>query len=198
METNKQSNRTQTATNRSATQGIRVVGGLIYGVIAFVVAFVATIGFFIFRLSEINETGFQLARLFPEEHVEALGWVFYNAHTVDITVSTANGAMGETINYLEAIPQLNTMVFYAIPAVLLFLAGYVVASRVRDSLSGGAAMAAGASVAIGYVPLFVAGTFVLTIESFGATAGPQLGAPLLVAGTLFAVVCGGVGGLLGG
>jgi len=198
MGTNEQSSRTQPATNRSATQGIRVVGGLIYGVIAFVVAFVATIGFFIFRLSEINETGFQLARLFPEENIEALGWVFYNAHTVDITVSTANGAMGETINYLEAIPQLNTTVFYAIPAVLLFLAGYVVASRVRSSLSGGAAMAAGASVAIGYVPLFVAGTFVLKIESFGATAGPQLGAPLLVAGTLFAVVCGGVGGLLGG
>ena len=198
MGTNEQSSRTQSATNRSATQGIRVVGGLIYGVIAFVVAFVATIGFFIFRLSEINETGFQLARLFPEENIEALGWVFYNAHTVDITVSTANGAMGETINYLEAIPQLNTTVFYAIPAVLLFLAGYVVASRVRSSLSGGAAMAAGASVAIGYVPLFVAGTFVLKIESFGATAGPQLGAPLLVAGTLFAVVCGGVGGLLGG
>ena len=198
METNEQTNVPQSATNRSAAQGIRVVGGLIYGAIAFLVAFVATIGFFIFRLSEINETGFQLARLFPEEQIEALGWVFYNAHTVDITVSTANGAMGETINYLEAIPQLNTTVFYAIPAVLLFLAGYVVASRVRDSLSGGTAIAAGASVAIGYVPLFVAGTFVLKIESFGATAGPQLGAPLLVAGTLFAVVCGGVGGLLGG
>jgi len=169
--------------------GFRPVGGVIYGVLGFVAAFIVTVAYFFYRVDEI--TNGAVDGVFPDE-AAALGWPFYNAHQVDITSSVGT----ESVNYLDLIPELDPLVFNAIPAVVLLLAGYSVASRVQESLSDQASAVAGASVAVGYVPLFIAGTFVFEVEEGPVTAGPELGGSLILFGLLFAVGFGAVGGYL--
>lgn len=171
--------------------GFRPVGGLVYGAIACAIAFVLTVVYFFYRVNEITEGN--LDRILPDEPA-ALGWPFYNAHRVDISVSPGD----QSVNYLELIDPLNPLVFSAIPAVVLVLAGYVVASRVRGPLTEQGSATAGASVAVGYVPLLVAGTFVFEAKNAGTSIGPEIGGSLLLFGTLFAVLFGAVGGVLGG
>lgn len=177
--------------DQSATTGFRPVGGLIYGTIAFVVSFIVTTAYFFYRVNE--STNGNIGRLLPEEP-KALGWPFYNAHRIDIAFSPGS----ESINYIESFEPLNLLVFNAILAVVLFLAGYSVATRTNASLSDEASFVAGASVAVGYVPVLALGTFAFEISEAGATAGPALGGSLLIFGGIFAVGAGGVGGFLGG
>ena len=132
--------------DQSATNGFRPVGGLIYGIIAFVVSFIVTTAYFFYRVNE--STNGNIGRLLPEEP-KALGWPFYNAHRIDIAFSPGS----ESINYIESFEPLNMLVFNAILAVVLFLAGYSVATRTNAALSDEASFVAGASVAVGYVPL---------------------------------------------
>lgn len=172
--------------------GLRPVGGLIYGVIAFVVSFVATTAYFFYRLDDITDGN--IDRVLPGEP-EALGWGFYNVHRTDITAS-AGGETIESINYFDLVDQLDPAVFYVVVAVVLLLAGYVVASRVPDTLSEQEAVLAGASLAVGYLPLLAAGTFLFEAEEAGVTAGPELGVTLVLWGLLYTVVCGGLGGYL--
>ena len=183
-------NAPQTA-DQSAISGFRPVGGLIYGIIAFVVSFIVTTVYYFYRANEF--TNGNIDRIFPNEP-EALGWPFYNANRVDIAFSPGS----ESVNYIESFEPLNLLIFHAILIVFLFLAGYSVATRTNASLSDEASFVAGASVAVGYVPLLVLGTFAFEVSEAGATAGPELGGSLLIFGTLFAVGAGGIGGFLGG
>ncbi|WP_121820082.1 hypothetical protein [Halostella salina] len=178
-------------TTQSPTDGFRPVGGLIYGVIGFVAAFVVTVVYFFYRIDEI--TGGTVDSVLPDDPV-ALGWPFYNAHKVDITTSVGS----TSINYLEEIPQLDPLVFNAIPAVILFLAGFAVARRVQEPLSDEANAVAGASVAVGYVPVLAAGTVAFTVEEAGVSIGPELGLSLVLWGLLFSAGFGAIGGYLGG
>lgn len=177
--------------DQSATSGFRPVGGLIYGIIAFISSFIVITAYFFYRANEI--TNRNIGQILPDEP-EALGWPFYNAHRVDVVFSPAS----ESINYIEAIEPLNMLLFNVIPVVFLFLAGYSVATRTTASLSDEASFVAGTSVAVGYVPLLVLGTFAFEVSEAGATAGPELGGSLLIFGALFTVGAGGVGGFLGG
>lgn len=177
--------------DQSATSGFRPVGGLIYGIIAFIVSFIVTTVYFFYRANEF--TNGNIDRILPEEP-EAFGWPFYNANRVDIAFSPGS----ESINYIESFEPLNMLIFNLILIVFLFLAGYSVATRTNASLSDEASFVAGASVAVGYVPLLVLGTFAFEVSEAGATAGPELGGSLLIFGTLFAAGAGGVGGFLGG
>lgn len=172
--------------------GFRPVGGLIYGVVAFVVSFVITTAYFFYRLDDITDGN--IDRVLPGEP-EALGWGFYNVHRTDITASTG-GTTVESINYFDVVDQLDPAIFYVVVAVVLLLAGYVVASRVPDRLSDQEAALSGASLAVGYLPLLAAGTFLFEAEDAGVTVGPELGTTLLFWGLLYTVVCGGVGGYL--
>jgi len=176
-------------TTASPMDGFRPIGGLIYGVLGFVAAFIVTVAYFFYRVDEITNGG--VDGVLPEE-AGAIGWPFYNAHQVDITASVGT----ESVNYLELIPKLDPLVFNAIPAIILLLAGYSVASRVQESLSDQASAVAGASVAVGYLPLLVAGTFVFEVENAGVSAGPELGGSLFLFGILFAAGFGAVGGYL--
>lgn len=173
--------------------GFRPIGGFIYGAISFVIAFVVTTVYFLYRLDQIAEGSTQIL---PDQP-QTLGWAFYNAHMVDITFA-AQGAAAESINYFDLINQIDPPAFYAIIGFILFLAGYSVASRVNRSLSTEASVVAGASVVVGYVPLLAAGSILVEVQENGATAGPELGTTLLLWGLIYAVVFGGLGGLVSG
>lgn len=177
------------AVTESRGNDLRPVGGAIYGAVAFVVGYVATAILFVSRLDDMgNDIG--------DDAFEVFGWVFYNAHSTDIAV---NGeAPIQSFNYLQELDVGNPLHFKLIPAVLLLIAGFALAARVSGPLSSERAAKAGASVAVGYVSLLVAGTFVFELESGGATVAPELGASLLIVGLIYAVVCGGIGGYLAG
>lgn len=196
-----QNRRQQPGANRDAAadvtaalkSGLRPVGGFIYGAIAFVTALVVTTVYFFYRLDQISEGTTQI---FPEEP-QALGWAFYNAHRVDISF-TAQGTAVETINYFDLINQIDPTAFYAMIGFVLFLSGFSVASRVSRSLSTEASAVAGTSVLVGYLPLLAVGSILFEVQDSGATAGPELGTTLVLWGAIYAIVFGGLGGLVSG
>lgn len=170
------------------------VGGFLYGLLGFVLSFVFTTIYFFYRLDEITDGN--IDSVLPEEP-QAIGWPFYNANRVDITVE-AGGTSVDSFNYLADIDQLNGLVFAAIIAVMLVLSGYSVASRATESLTGWEAASAGTSIVSGYLPLLVAGTFLFSTDIQGASAGPDFGISLVLWGVIYAFVFGGIGGYLAG
>lgn len=131
-----------------------------------------------------------------------IGWVFFNAHQVPIVSSSGSGG---SITILAQLGQASAnpvppIVYYAIPPVVLAIAGYAVAASVEPP-SAVAGAVSGASVAIGYVPLALLGAFLvrISLSGFGAAGwvGPALGTAVVLTG-VWAVVCGGVGGVVAG
>jgi len=130
---------------------------------------------------------------FPEEWFSRSGWVFYNAHYVDVVRE------GVSVNVLhdEAAQALD----WTIPAagytlfvlVLLGAAGYYVAAETWPP-SGSIGAVNGATVAVGYFPLTVLGSFVFEIDG----GSPELGTAAIVMGITLPVVVGAIGGFLAG
>lgn len=126
-----------------------------------------------------------------------IGWVFFNAHFVDIA------AAGQSVNLLSVFggfTTIPTLVYYAVPALLLLATGRNVAKKARSGASDGERAAAGVTVLAGYLPLAVVASFVLTLEvgALGTTGsiGPDTGSALLFAGIAYPLVFGGLGGYL--
>ncbi|WMT09944.1 hypothetical protein NP511_10010 [Natrinema thermotolerans] len=196
------------SSSQPITEGIRPIGGIIYGILSFITVFIITTGYFTYRIFDAAETEPDLEEVFPVP--EFVGYPFYNAHRVNTPIEfNAGGGFGsqtvadgyfDLFNQLTAVgaPEFNPLVFNAIPAAILFLTGYVIAGRAGSSLSAESSAAAGASVAVGYLPLFVLGTFVLSVEDPEIVAGPELGLGLLFFGALFTVGFGGLGGYVRG
>lgn len=128
----------------------------------------------------------------PGESV-AVGWLFYNAQLVPTTLPIVDPEIGRTLvgrNLLFAAGGPALAVTVLVPAALL-AAGAAVAAT---SDGGGSA---GAAIAVGYLPALVVGAFLLTAPApdWNAAAGPS-GIRTLVAGLVFPIVFGGVGGRL--
>lgn len=149
----------------------------------------------------------------------AIGWVFYGTHNVRIEMSggTADGLSTERVSVFELegavaapVSELSSTVprvlYLLVPVAVLLGAGYV-AYRVADERRPGPVRAAtlGASVVIGYLTLAVAGVFVfehsrsLTVQGRAAlsfSAGPDLVWAVGLAGLVYPLVLGAIGGLL--
>lgn len=207
-----QQRRQQSSTNTAnglASQ-IRLLPGAIGGAVAFVLALVVNSALFFFELTSIPEaTGIggnllsQLAETFGGGEVVSLfGWLFYNAHTVEI--SAGSGAQGQTVNVLDrfyaqlpdAALTVPKILYTVVPILVLLLFGYLLGRGARGASAGAVR---GASVAIGYLILAVAGGMTVFSVSTGiGSAGPALGLTVLMMGLAFPVVAGGVGGALAG
>lgn len=184
------------------TDGLRPLGGLIYGVIAFVVVAVGTNLLFFQRLSQRSvepPLPFDTSSLQPQELVSLLGWVVYNAHTIAIEPASARASSEISINFVRPVYVGDTLLFHVLPAVVLVLAGAVVTRRARGvSGTSPAGAVAGASVTVGYLAAVVAGTFVFGQTVAGASWEVPLVQSALVAGLAYPVVAGALGGFLGG
>lgn len=138
------------------------------------------------------------------------GNILYSSHFVDSEVETptiTGGTQTETQNLLsEGATELSEFVYYAVPIVVLLLAGIGLARAVNATDVEVGAIA-GAVSAIGYVVLTVAGTFIfefnqeITIQGQPvgeATATPELGViTVVVMGLLYPIVFGAIGGAIG-
>lgn len=119
----------------------------------------------------------------------------------EITYDVESGAAGAS----ETVPVESAshpdLLFYLVPAVALLGAGFLAVRSLRAVSITGAAVGGGAVVA-GYLPLTVAGTFLFgySEDVFGGVASvrvePALLSSVLLMGVAWAVVFGGLGGLV--
>ncbi|GAA0283071.1 transporter [Halobacterium noricense] len=124
---------------------------------------------------------------------KAVGWLFYNAHGVSFTVPSLGS--GQATRNLIADGS-APMLLYLVPAVVVALAGFVLARRANATdASGGAQI--GARVVLGYVVLAVVGLFVFEYAAGGSAIHPEYALGVLLAGVVHPAVFGGIGGALG-
>ena len=204
--------------DRLITDGIRgnlsFVGGIILGGLAYVLAFASISALFITTEDQqgtaINEavaldlladeskrevlvTFLRIVRDANPEGGEGglrlLGWIFYNAHGVKLSVGN-EGSL-----HLLGLFADSTLVYALIPAALLFFLGGLVALLKRaDGVLGG--FISGSSVIMGYLPLVVVGALFATLSGAGSTVSVQLLPAIFIAGIIYPLVCGGAAGLL--
>jgi hypothetical protein len=132
---------------------------------------------------------------------QTVGWVFFNAHTVGITVEPARQAGSPDPFTTELVGAAGfTPVLYAVPVVILIAAGASVAFA-TGSYDPRTGMVAGLAVVPGYLALCIAGTLATSTAwsmGPGGTASAEALAVVVRAGVLYPAVCsGGAGALVG-
>jgi hypothetical protein len=176
----------------SLTDRLPLVEGAVAGVSAYVfgylVTYLATSGSMEERLSGFNF----IAELFGGEPIsvwQGVGWLFYNAHFVR---TRATGGLGgpRSQNFIAASDGGAIVLLYLVPVVLLVGVGFVVA-RLAGADEAADAAAAGAAVTLGYFPLALIGRFLF---SYDGSVAPDLVTALLLAGLVYPLIFGAVGG----
>jgi len=122
---------------------------------------------------------------------QAVGWVFYDAHFVPIRYPALGGTA--TTNFISS-SDLSPLL-YAVPPVVLF-AGGLAAARYVAALDASEGFRTGASAVFGYFVAVAVGVFVFAASRGGATIQPVPATALLVAGVVYPVVFGGLGGVV--
>ncbi|MFA1612316.1 transporter [Halobellus rubicundus] len=165
------------------------VGGLLSYLIGYALTYAVTgqqiANSFAARILEIATGDFGTWKL--------VGWVFFNAHFVTTEIP---GLFGSSAVNLVGRGDTFPSWLFLVPPVLLVLAGALVAvaSRSDDLLSGAVG---GATAVVAYLPLSVVGAFLFAISVGDTDAGPTLVTAILLAGIVYPLVFGGVGGALG-
>lgn len=202
-----QTRQTRTGESNSHSEGLPIVGGLLYGSLSFLASYVAVAGLLIAEAANDGTLESFLESDGGPSVVETIGWVLYSAHNVKIVTPFREGP----INLLENTPAdavtIPKIAFYAVPVVVLVAFGVALARRTSfDGRPTGIDSAkTGAALAVGYLACTVVGA--KTVFSYdvaadvSATAGsiePQLGPAVAVMGLAYPVVVGGIGGYLAG
>lgn len=175
-------------TRRQSSEGILgglpFVRGAAHGALAWLIGFVSFV--VLINVVEADDA-------FTGDWWQMSGIIFHNAHYVD----ASDGSV--SLNFLHGdIAQLFTD--WTIPAigytlivvVLLVAAGHVLVSNRSTSDANGAA--AGATLALGYLPLALLGSFVFDADG----ASPELLTSIVIMGLFFPAVFGAIGGYVAG
>jgi hypothetical protein len=118
-----------------------------------------------------------------------VGWLFFNAHFVATSIP---GLFGDSsTNFLSGAEEFTLLVLYVVPPLVLLVAGAAVARGVSDPAEGAKT---GAALALGYVVASALGAFLVRISVADAVAGPALVTAILLAGLVYPLVFGGLGG----
>ena len=172
--------------------------GGVFGVAAYVVGYIVT-----YVLVEID--GEIDTSEFDSEFadtIDVVGWVFYNGHFVDTEYSISAGDFSESESerlIAEGSTQIPEVVYYLVPIVMLVGAGYLLLQQEYVTDVGDAALS-GATLVVGYLPLAILGTILFEASESGnggsVSVGPETGAAILLAGLIWPIVLGAVGGFL--
>lgn len=137
----------------------------------------------------------QLVELFEGDSAtyELVGWVFYNAHLVEISYSGIS-LFSPPRNFVGGEDGF-TVVLYLVPPALLLIGGLAMGrySGVTEPNEGAIA---GALVTPGYLILSVVGVFLFEVSVGGASGAPDLIPAVAVAGLVYPVVFGALGGVI--
>lgn len=129
------------------------------------------------------------------EFLSGVGMPFYNAHGALVHVTDpVSGKVNLLVAHDFVLPPLNFFAFALIPAGLLFVFGGLIALvKSAEGFAGGAV--SGASVLMGYLPLVLAGALFFG-RNGEVAAHIQVLPAILLAGIVFPLLFGGLGGLL--
>ncbi len=125
---------------------------------------------------------------------QAVGWVFYNAHFVATEIPQPLGGV-RVENFIASADGLTAL--YLVPPVLLCLAGVAV-GRVAAAETPVDGAIVGAVVTAGYLPLAVIGAIIFRYSVGDGTVTPDLIAAVLLAGVVYPLSFGGIGGAIAG
>lgn len=135
---------------------------------------------------------------------KAAGLLFYNAHLVGTVVPAPRGG-SVTRNLLSNGGALMQLLF-AVPPLVLVAAGLLVTRDaptvrgLRYDLGSGAVrygLNGGLATMLGYLPLAMAGSFVFAVGRSGPDVAPDVLGAWVLAGALYPLLFGGIGGVLG-
>ncbi len=124
---------------------------------------------------------------------ELVGWVFYNAHLVEISY-TGIGIFSPPRNFVGGEDGF-TVLLYLIPPALLLIAGLAI-GRYRGVVDTNDGAVTGALVAPGYLVLSIVGVFLFDVSVGDASGAPDPIPAILIAGIIYPVVFGALGGIL--
>lgn len=175
----------------------RLIPGIGGGIIAYFLGYVIT---YVSHGSTVEEQlrAFNfLADLFGGDPVpswQGVGWLFYNAHFVRTRIPGLGGPRSE--NFIAAGDDGTLTLLYLVPVVALFAAGFAVVTLGSDDEADELATGAvdGAAVVAGYLPLAVLGLFVFAYSIGDGSIEPDPIASVFLAGIIYPVVFGGLGG----
>lgn len=172
--------------------GATIARGAAIGAVPFVVGYLLA---FLIASGEIGES---------VPNWKGVAWYFYNAHLVDITLSTSAGQFSgsDTGNLVETSAESTIQLLYFVPPVLLALGGALLARVLGVTADTTEAAKAGALGVASYLPLAALGVFLTehtgTVSAgfteASATWSVQLLPAVLLAGILYPLVFGAAGG----
>ena len=120
------------------------------------------------------------------------GWILHNAHYSDLVVPVANYLGVPRVNLISKQGGLFTILF-VLPPIVLVGAGYLAATTGPTSGYRGEDLA-GTSIIFGYLLCCIAGGLLFTFQR--PTVGPALASTLFIAGGVYPLVFGFLGGRL--
>lgn len=170
-----------------------IVGGLVGGATAFVlslVVIVVTAGVAVTRLPQMNSLGGSV----PEW--KATLWVFFDAHFVGtrtVEVFGPDGSLWSGGKLVDTVGLLEIEYLFAVPVLVLAIVGGFTAYWLGCS-EGRQGMMTGMTLVVGYLPLVLLG--LLVSVHFGT--GPSPLRAIFIAGIVYPVLFGAVGGFLAG
>ena len=173
------------------TAGRSYVVGAAAGLAAWILGYVLA---YLLVGSDVRESRLnQFAQTFGDGDAtyELVGWVFFNAHFVDTLIDAGFFGTGTT-NFVGGEDGFAALL-YLIPPAFLIIAGVALA-RYSGSVDPAEGAVTGALVAPGYLLLSVVGAFLFRVEAGGASGQPDLLPAIVVAGVLYPVVFGAIGG----
>ncbi len=170
-----------------------LVHGAVVGAVAWFTGYVLT---FAVAGTEIRESPLnaiiELTEGEPATY-ELVGWVFFNAHFVDIVYTGIGRAL--PASYIGGDGFSN--VLYLVPPALL-VAGGLATARIRGIEDPTRGAAVGALIAPGYFVLCLVGVFLFRVSAVGATGEPEFLTGVILAGIIYPAVFGAIGGGIAG
>jgi len=144
--------------------------------------------------------GRELAQSLAQVPFEGSGMLFFNAHFVPTEIDVL--IFSESLNFVDTLGGPWTAL-YVLPPLALVVAGAAVVSR-TPVVDSRAAAKTGAVVTAGYLPMVVIGTQLYTISisvssgfSASISIGPSLVLGIVLAGLVYPLAFGAIGGFLG-
>jgi hypothetical protein len=178
------------------TSDVPLLGGALAGLLTWILGYVLT---YLLVAPDVRESALnQFVEAFegaPATY-EMVGWVFYNAHFVDVVFRNIPFVGSRSGTFVGGQDGFTTLL-YVVPPALLVAAGLALSRRQGASTPVRGATA-GLTVVPGYLVLSVAGTFLFEVAALGARGAPDLLPAVVLAGVLYPLVFASAGGALGG
>jgi hypothetical protein len=173
--------------------------GAIVGVVAYL------FGYLLSGVIAASQASQSLAETVPAW--KTVGWYFYNGHFVDLTNTVRLGSVRGTGagSLIEGSDSSTLQLLYVVPPIVVALGGAALSRWLDGGVDVTSGAVRGSLVVVGYLPLAAIGAVVTahTVEAsvvFVDVSGsiePQLVPAIVLAGVLYPIAFGAVGGAIG-